>query len=100
MISTANAPHYTWASICDGWRLASAPTLSVIQERMPSGTAEERHWHLRVQDDPSVSFTQGEPKSFLPPFEGRCPEGAEGSPQPQQAHQARSEGEGDAEFLW
>lgn len=94
MISTANAPHYTWADVCDGWRLASAPTLSVIQER---------HRHSREQDDPSISFAdsspQGEPRSFLPPLEGRCPAGAEGLPLSGQAHQARNEGEGNTEFL-
>ncbi|MEF2279215.1 cupin domain-containing protein [Deinococcus sp. YIM 134068] len=103
MISTANAPHSTWADVRDGWHLASASTPSVIQERMPPGTAEERHQHLRGQDNSSFSFAdsspQGEPESFLPPIKGRCPEGAEGLSQPGQAHQARNEGEEDAEVL-
>ena len=49
MISPATAPHYIWADICDGWKLADAPTLSVIQGRMPPGTAETRHKHSRVR---------------------------------------------------
>ncbi len=52
--STASAPHYTWPSTtgpeqCDGWRLVTAPGLSVIQERMPPGTAETRHRHARTR---------------------------------------------------
>jgi mannose-6-phosphate isomerase-like protein (cupin superfamily) len=45
MINKATADHYTWGAGCDGWRLVSAPGLSVIHERMPPGTAEARHFH-------------------------------------------------------
>jgi mannose-6-phosphate isomerase-like protein (cupin superfamily) len=48
-ISTANAEHYTWGSGCDGWHLVKNSALSVIQERMPPGTAEVRHVHHRSQ---------------------------------------------------
>lgn len=44
-----HCPHSTWSDIREGWRLASAPTLSVIQERMPPGTAEMRHRDGRVR---------------------------------------------------
>jgi mannose-6-phosphate isomerase-like protein (cupin superfamily) len=43
------AEHYIWGDGCDGWHLAKNPQLSVIQERMPSGTAEARHFHHRAQ---------------------------------------------------
>jgi mannose-6-phosphate isomerase-like protein (cupin superfamily) len=46
MISTANAEHYTWREVCDGWFLVNHPDrLTVLQERMPSGTREVRHVH-------------------------------------------------------
>ena len=50
VISIANAEHYTWpsaidAQMCDGWHLHRSETLSVIEERMPPGTAEQRHMH-------------------------------------------------------
>ncbi len=45
MISKATATHYTWGDGCDGWRLVQSEALSVIHERMPSGTAEIRHHH-------------------------------------------------------
>ena len=49
-ISRDNAEHYTWpsaigASLCDGWHLHRSGALSVIEERMPPGTAEQRHVH-------------------------------------------------------
>ena len=45
MINRETAQHYTWGSGCDGWHLVKTPTLSVIEERMPAGTAEVRHYH-------------------------------------------------------
>ena len=44
-ISTATAPHYAWGNGCDGWHLVRTPTLSILEECMPSGTAERRHKH-------------------------------------------------------
>jgi uncharacterized cupin superfamily protein len=48
-ISTAEAPHYTWAEVCDGWHLVRTDTLSIIEERMPPGTAERRHLHAHAR---------------------------------------------------
>jgi mannose-6-phosphate isomerase-like protein (cupin superfamily) len=48
-ISKESAEHYTWGAQCDGWHLLKSPDLSVIQERMPPGTAETRHFHHRAQ---------------------------------------------------
>lgn len=47
MISKANAEHYTWGEVCDGWRLVDRPELSVIHERVPPGAAEVRHYHTQ-----------------------------------------------------
>ena len=47
--STRTAEHYTWGHACDGWHLLRSDSLSVIQERMPPGTAEQRHAHARAQ---------------------------------------------------
>lgn len=44
-ISLDSARHYTWGEGCDGWHLVAAESLSVIEERMPPGTAEVRHRH-------------------------------------------------------
>ncbi len=48
-ISKLTAEHYTWGNGCDGWHLVRNPQLSVIQERMPAGSAEVRHFHHRAQ---------------------------------------------------
>ncbi len=47
MISTKLAAHYVWGEGCDGWHLVRGEALSVIEERMPPGTAERRHLHER-----------------------------------------------------
>lgn len=47
MISKDTAEHYTWGDRCDGWHLVRQPSLSVIHERMPPGTAEARHYHAQ-----------------------------------------------------
>lgn len=49
MISKQTAEHYLWGNACDGWHLVRQPHLSVISERMPSGTAEVRHSHSRAR---------------------------------------------------
>lgn len=48
-VSTGNAEHYTWGQGCDGWHLLAGADLSVIEERMPAGTAEVRHRHQRAR---------------------------------------------------
>jgi mannose-6-phosphate isomerase-like protein (cupin superfamily) len=47
--SIANAEHYTWGEVCDGWHLLRAHSLSVIEERMPPATSEQRHWHQHAR---------------------------------------------------
>jgi mannose-6-phosphate isomerase-like protein (cupin superfamily) len=47
VVSKENAEHYVWGGICDGWHLVKRADLSVIHERMPSGTSEVRHYHNR-----------------------------------------------------
>ena len=45
MISTQNAEHYHWGDTCHGWHLAKTTGLSVIQELVPPGSQESRHFH-------------------------------------------------------
>lgn len=49
IVNTDNAEHYTWGNDCDGWHLLNNDNLSVIQERMPPGTAEVYHYHNNAQ---------------------------------------------------
>lgn len=45
----AAAQHYTWGEGCDGWHLVKHANLSVIQEQMPAGASEVRHYHQQAQ---------------------------------------------------
>lgn len=54
-VSIASAEHYIWGAVqgeapgeaCDGWHLLRDANLSVIEERMPPGSHEQRHLHSR-----------------------------------------------------
>jgi len=48
-VSAASAEHYVWGDGCDGWHLVRTAGLSVIEERMPPGTVEQRHRHERAR---------------------------------------------------
>ncbi len=47
IVSIDNANHYAWGDSCDGWHLAQSDHLSVIQERVPGGCGEIRHYHQK-----------------------------------------------------
>jgi mannose-6-phosphate isomerase-like protein (cupin superfamily) len=47
--SIQTGKHYDWGATCDGWHLVASPNLSVIQERVPSGSSEVRHLHNRAE---------------------------------------------------
>ena len=47
MINKQTAEHYLWGHNCHGWHLVKQPESSVIQELMPPGTSEVRHYHQR-----------------------------------------------------
>ncbi|HTY12164.1 MAG TPA: cupin domain-containing protein [Bacteroidota bacterium] len=44
-VNLKTAEHYKWGEGCDGWHLAKMPGLSVIQEKVPGGRSEVRHFH-------------------------------------------------------
>jgi mannose-6-phosphate isomerase-like protein (cupin superfamily) len=49
VINVSNADHYVWGTGCDGWRLLNRSDLSVIQERIPPGMGEVRHYHANAR---------------------------------------------------
>lgn len=55
IVSSNNAEHYQWGEPnhqgqkSDGWHLVKTPTLSVIQERVPTGCAEVKHYHEHAE---------------------------------------------------
>jgi mannose-6-phosphate isomerase-like protein (cupin superfamily) len=48
-VSRENAEHYRWGDDCDAWRLVKDEQLSVIEEFIPSGGREIRHYHKKAQ---------------------------------------------------
>lgn len=49
VIDRDSAGHYRWGGDCDGWHLLKGPGLSVIEERVPPGRGESRHYHRHAQ---------------------------------------------------
>jgi mannose-6-phosphate isomerase-like protein (cupin superfamily) len=41
--------HYYWGQDCEGWNFVAGKALSVKQERMPAGSAEQLHFHENAQ---------------------------------------------------
>jgi mannose-6-phosphate isomerase-like protein (cupin superfamily) len=50
IVSRPTAEHYKWGGPhghdCDGWHLVRTPHLSIIEELMPPGAREVRHFHV------------------------------------------------------
>jgi mannose-6-phosphate isomerase-like protein (cupin superfamily) len=48
-VSSKSAEHYVWGEVCDGWQLLNLADLSVIEELVPAGAGEVRHFHSRAR---------------------------------------------------
>jgi mannose-6-phosphate isomerase-like protein (cupin superfamily) len=95
--STSNAEHYLWGRNCDGWHLVKRPDVSVIQERVPPGAAELRHFHHHARQfffilEGDAALKIGEDTVHLGPREGvEIPPGI--------PHQFRNDSDADVVFL-
>ena len=49
IVDLDNSEHYQWGDDCHGWHLVSSDDLSVIEELVPPGGAEVRHYHQTSQ---------------------------------------------------
>lgn len=96
-ISTATATHYRWGDGADGWHLVRTPALSVIEERVPPGVAEQRHRHRHARQFFYVLAGQLriEVEGLVHTLGPR--QGLEVAPG--QAHEVRNAGAQPAEFL-
>lgn len=45
----STAEHYLWGEVSDGWHLLKHADLSVIQERVPPGAGEVKHFHSKAR---------------------------------------------------
>ena len=96
-ISTATADHYVWGDVCDGWHLVRSENLSVIEERMPAGSEEQRHWHQQARQffyvlEGELTMQFDDRTATLKPRQGI--EITPGLP-----HQAKNLSQGDTRFL-
>jgi mannose-6-phosphate isomerase-like protein (cupin superfamily) len=95
--STVTAEHYTWGAGCDGWHLLRAEALSVIEERMPAGTSEQRHRHKHVRQ--MFYVLEGELSMELEGDIVLLKQNEALEIPPGRAHQAMNRSEGDVRFL-
>lgn len=97
VVSRANAAHYVWGGVSDGWHLLASAGLSVIEERVPPGGAEVAHRHFRAEQFFYVlagraTMELGERRLELGSGEGLAiPPGI--------VHRLRNEGREDLRFL-
>ena len=97
LLNTQTAPHFVWGEGCDGWRLLDLAHLSVIEERMPSGTSEI--WHQHEHAHQLFYVLDGTLRIDL---DSTCQELASGDAvhiPPRIQHQVRNESDAPARFL-
>jgi mannose-6-phosphate isomerase-like protein (cupin superfamily) len=96
-VSKENAEHYVWGQNCDGWYLVKQENLTIIHERMPPQTIEDRHYHkvawqfFFILSGHAVMEIDGVLNDLLPQQSV--------SVSPNTPHQMRNPFDGDLEFL-
>jgi len=97
LISSKLAEHYLWGTGCDGWHLVKTDALSIIEERIPPGLSEIRHFHRASRQfffvlSGSLSIETKASLEVLHTHEGlEIP--------PEQPHRVFNAGTADARFL-
>lgn len=97
MIDRTTAEHYSWGAGCDGWILSADQSLSVIEERMPGGAAELRHYHELARQ--FFFVLSGELTMILDSGTERLRAGQGIEIAPRSLHQAVNDGAEDVRFL-
>lgn len=96
-VNIKNTEHYNWGNNCDGWHLLKSDNLSVIQEKVPAGGYEVKHYHKISHQFfyvlKGTATVEIDDEVFeLNPFEGI-------EIKPGQAHQLINKTERDIEFI-
>ena len=97
VVSRATAENYTWGEGCEGWLLLPGNDLLVIEERMPPGTSEVRHYHSRARH--FFYVLSGELTMEVEGLQDSIPAAHGIQIPPQTPHQAMNIGDEDVSFL-
>lgn len=97
IVSAENAEHYTWGEVCDGWHLLKSAALSIIQERVPPGGSEVKHYHEKSHQfffvlSGEATLEIEDQKIVLGPHQGL-------SVPPRVSHSLRNETDQDLSFI-
>lgn len=49
IVNRENSYHYKWGKECEGWVFLAKDDMLAIEERMPPGTSEHRHLHVKAR---------------------------------------------------
>ncbi len=97
VVSIENAEHYIWGEICDGWHLLQRDDISIIQERVPAGAAEVRHYHTKARQ--FFYILEGEGNMVFEDRQVVLKKGDGLEVPPQVRHQFRNQSNTDVHFL-
>lgn len=98
-ISAKSAEHDQWGDACDGWHLLQGDDLSVIEERMSPGAAEQRQRHRHTRARQCFDVVAGE-VTLEPESETQRLQRGEGlHVPPGAAHQVRNDSAADVRFI-
>ena len=97
MVNTKNSEHYNWGNNCDGWHLLKSNDLSIIQEKVPPGCSEVKHYHKKSHQFFYVLSGCAAIEIENEIFQLNSFEGIE--VKPGQVHQLRNETKEDLEFI-
>jgi mannose-6-phosphate isomerase-like protein (cupin superfamily) len=97
VVSLENTEHYIWGEICDGWHLLKRDDMSVIQERVPAGGAEEMHYHNTARQ--FFYILEGEGMMMFDDHNIILQKGQGLEISPMVRHQFRNESQTDVRFL-
>ncbi|KFF22752.1 cupin domain-containing protein [Chryseobacterium sp. JM1] len=95
--SKENSTHYTWGNGCDSWVLNDSRNFSVKQEKMPTGTAEQLHFHEMAEQ--VFYILKGQAVFDINDEKFSVKAGESISIQPQSKHCISNESQDDLEFL-
>lgn len=95
--SRHNSEHYFWGDICEGWKLIDSHGLSIIEENMPPGSKEIKHFHQSAQQ--FFYILEGEAIFSIENQFTRAIAGEGVHILPKQRHSVQNEGDMNLKFL-